>query len=102
MFGGGNSTYETLAAGTPVVTLPTEFLRGRISRALYTKMGFTELVCASPEEYVEQALRLANDADYRAHVVARIAETVDVLFEDASEVRDLEAFFETAVAEAMA
>lgn len=100
VFGGGNSTYETLAVGTPVVTLPSKLLRGRITLALYRKMGFEELVCGSPEEYVDKAVRLATDRDYRAGVVDRINETADVLYEDESELRDLEAAFVEMVAAA--
>ena len=43
-FGGGNTTYEPLAVGTPVVTYPGRFLRGRISDALYHRMGMRSLV----------------------------------------------------------
>ncbi|MEM0927272.1 MAG: DUF4915 domain-containing protein, partial [Planctomycetota bacterium] len=48
-FGGGNSTYEALAMGTPVVSLPGSYLRSRITLALYTKMRMTEL-CANDED----------------------------------------------------
>lgn len=91
-FGGGNSSYEALAMGAPVVTLPGELLRTRITRALYAKAGYDELVCASLEEYVEKAVRLGTDAEYRRNVVEAISGSCSVLYEDDAEIRDLETF----------
>jgi predicted O-linked N-acetylglucosamine transferase (SPINDLY family) len=91
-FGGGNTSYEALAMGTPVVTLPGELLRNRITRALYAKAGYTEPVVDSEDEYVDQAVRLGTDSDYRRAVVERIREDCQVLYEDDAEVRDLEVF----------
>lgn len=99
-FGGGNTTYEALACGVPVVTLPSPFLRGRITAALYQQMGLTECVAADPSDYVEKAVRLGADAGYRAHVQERIRQASPVLFENPAGVRALEAFFLRAVAEA--
>jgi predicted O-linked N-acetylglucosamine transferase (SPINDLY family) len=98
-FGGGNTSYEALAMGTPVVTLPGELLRTRITQALYAKAGYGELVAESDEEYVAKAIRLATDPHYRAAAVDSIAEACAVLYEDEAEVRDLEAFLGDAVGE---
>lgn len=97
-FGGGNTSYEALAMGTPVVTLPGELLRNRITRALYAKAGYDELLAHSEDDYVEKAARLGADRDYRRSVAEQISGACQVLYEDAAEVRDLEAFFENAVA----
>jgi predicted O-linked N-acetylglucosamine transferase (SPINDLY family) len=96
-FGGGNTTYEMLSLGTPVVTLPGQFLRSRISRALYTKAGYDNLIVADAEEYVEKAVALGTDPAYRREVSAEILERCDVLYDDLGEIRDLEDFFESIV-----
>jgi uncharacterized protein (TIGR03032 family) len=96
-FGGGNTSYEALAMGTPVVTLPGELLRTRITQALYAKAGYGELVVGSREEYVDKSIRLATDRDYRAHARETIEGACAVLYEDDAEVRDLEAFLSAAV-----
>ncbi|HEY9838964.1 MAG: tetratricopeptide repeat protein [Candidatus Sericytochromatia bacterium] len=74
-FCGGNSTYEALAAGTPVVTLPGDFLRGRITYALYQRMGLDGAIAGNPDEFVEIALKLAQDRafnqEFRAAIHAR-------------------------------
>jgi predicted O-linked N-acetylglucosamine transferase (SPINDLY family) len=44
VFGGGNTSYEALALGIPVVTLAGTFLRGRLTLGMYRQMGFDDLV----------------------------------------------------------
>jgi len=83
----------------PIVTLPTEFHRGRYTAAVYRKLGVQDCVAADPDEYVDIALRLAADADFRRHVCGRIADTVDTLFNDTAAVEQLAGFFEAAVEE---
>lgn len=67
-FGGGNSSYEALAAGVPVVTLSGRFLRGRITQALYAKMAAATKgearapVAVDEADYAALAVSLANDA----------------------------------------
>ena len=51
-FGGGNSSYEGLALGIPIVTLPSEFLKDRITYALYKKIGLNDCIVSSREDYV--------------------------------------------------
>jgi predicted O-linked N-acetylglucosamine transferase (SPINDLY family) len=88
-FGGGNSSYEALAVGAPVVTLPGEYLRSRITRALYAKMEITDLIADSHEQYVALALRLATDADFRTGIAHGISNHSQRLFEDVCEIGDL-------------
>jgi predicted O-linked N-acetylglucosamine transferase (SPINDLY family) len=101
-FGGGNSSYEALGIGVPVVTMPGAFMRGRVTLGCYRQMGFEELIAGSAEQYVEIAVRLASDAGFRERCRARIMEGAHRLFEDATAVRELEAFFEKAVDDAAA
>lgn len=96
-FGGGNSSYEALGQGVPVVTLPGEFLPSRITTALYRKMQFETLIADSAENYVQLAVRLASDPEFRTTVTNRIAATSDVLFEDPEEVRCLESWLDSIV-----
>jgi protein O-GlcNAc transferase len=85
-FGGGNTTYEALAMGTPVVTRSVEFLRGRLALGLYRRMGFTDLVVQTPEEYVALAVRLATDRQYQASIRKTIQERRGILFENTQDV----------------
>lgn len=95
-FGGGNSTYETLAFGAPIVTWPGPYMRGRVTVGCYRQIGVEDLVATDAESYVRLAVRLAQDAGWRAELSRRILARADVLFEDAAAVRALEDFFHRA------
>jgi predicted O-linked N-acetylglucosamine transferase (SPINDLY family) len=91
-FGGGNTSYEGLALGIPIVTMPGAYLRSRITLALYRKMGVMDCVVDSPQKYIDLAVRLGTEPEYRASVSQKIQDASGVLFEDPAEVRELERF----------
>ena len=99
-FSGGNSTHEALALGSPVVTWPGPFMRGRVTLGLYQRMGLDELICTDPDDYVRKALRLARDTAWRDRLRATIKERSAILFDNLAMVREFEDFIETAVAAA--
>jgi predicted O-linked N-acetylglucosamine transferase (SPINDLY family) len=80
-FGGCNSSIEALGLGAPVVTLPSQFLCGRFSLGLYRETEFEECVARDPDHFVELAVRVANDRDYRAWVRHEIATRSGRLFD---------------------
>ena len=89
-FGGGNSSYEAIAMGTPVVTLPSPFLRGRITAGLYRKMQMTDCIVKATDEYIALSVRLAKDQLCRETIRRRVVSQSAVLFDDLAEVRCLE------------
>jgi len=96
-YGGGITTYEALALGTPVVTLPSEFLRGRISCGIYKKMGMTDCIVSTPETYAATAIKLGTDPDYRESIRSRILSANHELYEDMGAVEAFEAFLTSAL-----
>jgi uncharacterized protein (TIGR03032 family) len=96
-FGGGNTSYEALAVGTPIVTWPSPYLRGRITAALYRKMGWTDCIVGSAQAYVDLAVRLAADRAYGESIRQKTRSSCPVLFEDMSEVKSFEEFLEKLV-----
>lgn len=101
-FGSGNSMYEAMLAGTPIVTWPGRFARGRVVAAAYRQMGIEDApIAASAADYVAQALRLGRDAGLREGLRRRLREAAGrALFRDAPAVREFEAFLLAAVAAA--
>lgn len=95
-FGGGNTTYQGLAMGIPIVTLPSQFMRGRVTDGCYRKLGLTDAVAKTPAEYVEISLRFAGDHQFREQFRRRLQERSAALYEDRQAVRELAEFFRTA------
>jgi predicted O-linked N-acetylglucosamine transferase (SPINDLY family) len=89
-FGGGTTSLQAFAAGTPVVTLPGTFMRGRATCACYRKMGVLDCVAQDKADYVRLAVRLATEPAWRDHVQARIQAAQQVLFDNPEFVRELE------------
>lgn len=79
-FGAGNTAYLSLGLGTPMVTLPSQYLRGRSTLALYQQMGMTDLIAQTPADYVQLALRLGQDRDFQLQMRQKITERSDLIF----------------------
>jgi protein O-GlcNAc transferase len=69
---GGNTTLNAFAAGTPVVTLRGPRMRANHTVGMYRRMGLTELVAESTDEYVKTAVRLIEDISFVEQVQAAI------------------------------
>jgi protein O-GlcNAc transferase len=97
-FGGGDTSYEGFAVGTPIVTLPGGFLRSRLTYAMYRAMGLTECIATDAADYSARAIRLGTDSAWRRQVRGQILAANGALYENSVAVRELEAFFAEAVA----
>jgi predicted O-linked N-acetylglucosamine transferase (SPINDLY family) len=98
--GGGMTSFDGFAAGTPIVTLPGATLRARFTAAWCRLLEVEECIADSPESYVTIALRLAHDREFRGSVASRIRKNSHRLFDDESSVQEFEGFFESAYAAA--
>ena len=96
-FNGGATTFDALAMGTPIVSLPNDYMRGRQTYALYKRMGVMDCVAGSPGEYIDKAVRLGTDALYRAELGRKISANSHRIFEDIGMVRELEALLKEMV-----
>ena len=95
-YGAGATSYDTLGLNLPLVTLPGVRHVGRYALGCYRKLGWEGLVAGSSEIYVELAVRLGTDPDFRVDAMKRIAATAPLLFDDAIAVTEHAAFFERA------
>jgi protein O-GlcNAc transferase len=101
-YSGFFTTIDAVTCPVPVVTLPGEFHRGRQSYAILTQLGVTDTIARDKTEYVDLAVRLGQDTEWRAEIVRRMREGHPALFQDTRSVRALEEFYQRAVAEALA
>lgn len=92
-FGGGATTLEALAFGTPIVTWPGTHLRGRSTLACYRAMGFLDLVADSAADYVEKAVQLAMNSVFREQAKQSILKKNHCLYENTSIIEEFETFF---------
>lgn len=96
---GGVSTFESIACGVPVVTLPGSFMRGRQSGAILTQLGVTETIARDRTEYVDIAVQLGIDSKVRQAIIARMEEGSPNLYSDTLPVRELAEFYRRVVAD---
>jgi len=95
-YGAGSSSYDIFSFNQPLVTLPGQFNIGRYALACYRRMGIGDLIAASPDEYVQLAVRVATDLDFRQFVQSRLAERSELLFDDQRAVDEHARFFHEA------
>ena len=96
-YGGGNTSLEAISAGALVVTLPSQFNRGRHTYGFFRKMRFTGTIASTPDDYVDLAVRIATQRDFRMHLKTEQAGCTDALYADQSAIDQIGAFFEQAV-----
>lgn len=91
-FSGCNTTYDALAMGVPVVTLPGSLPRGRYSAALCRVAGVDDTVAVDAEDFARRAVRLGTDDALRRATGERIRAAAPLLFENAAAVAQFENF----------
>ncbi|MBI9111816.1 tetratricopeptide repeat protein [Maridesulfovibrio ferrireducens] len=94
---GCNSSLETMLKNVVAVTLPGALMRGRHTAAFLTLMGLKELIASSAEDYVEKAVHLGLDQNYRLEMSSLIRERVELCYDGSEAVAALENFIEKAV-----
>lgn len=95
-FGGGATAYECLAMGVPVLTLPGKFMRGRVTQGCYQKMGITDCIASSRDDFVAKAVALAADPARQQALRESIVERNEVLFRDPTAVDEFAEFLSVA------
>ncbi len=98
---GGNTTLEAIACGLPIVTCPGEFMRGRHSAAILYQLGVTDTLAKSEADYIEIAVRLGLDSEWRMSLIERMKQRQVYLYDDRVCVAGLEAFYKQVVGERM-
>ncbi|NJR47707.1 MAG: tetratricopeptide repeat protein [Hyellaceae cyanobacterium CSU_1_1] len=89
---GCNTTLESIAHNLPIVTLPNNLMRSRHTLAILKMIGVEETVAQNKDEYIQIAVRLGRDVDYRQHIAQQIALNQHKLYRDLTPVRALEDF----------
>lgn len=80
------------------MTLPSEFLRGRISHACYKEIGVDALIAKDVDDYCARALKVGLDREYRQSLRTELKAKSEPLYSNDRVVREFESFAEQAVA----
>lgn len=92
-FTGGNTTMDAIACGLPVITCPREFMRGRMSYGILQALGLTETTAQTEQDYIELAVKLALDSDWRTQLSQAMLQQQHRVFDDTTCIPALESFY---------
>jgi hypothetical protein len=83
-FDGSRTSADSLIVNIPYVTMPTEYLKGRMGAAFLRTMNLSELIASDIEEYIEISLKLAEDTRFYKEVQTKIIKNLPLIWEDMS------------------
>ncbi len=94
-YNGGTTSIDTLIMGVPLVTLAGDRSIARGGVSLLSNLGLTELIAATPQDYVDIIQRLASDPDRLAALRGSLRERVQAspLMDGARFTRNLEVLY---------
>lgn len=95
-YGAHTTASDALWMGVPILTVPGRSFASRVCASLLHAAGLNDLICQTPEEYVERAVALGKDRaklyEYRKYLLENRNSLL--LFDTNSVVRGLEALYE--------
>ena len=99
---GGSTTLIALYNSLPVVTCPGNLVRGRYTYGILQRMGLIETIANNEAEYIEIAVALGLDKQWRQQVSDRILPLHKNLGDSEDSIRFLEQFYQQVVQEKLA
>jgi predicted O-linked N-acetylglucosamine transferase (SPINDLY family) len=91
-FSGFNTAIQAIDCALPIVTLDGRYMRGRLASGILRKMGLSELITSTDVDYINLAVRLAQDSLYRNQIAEKLIRERDVLYGDLEPVIAFENF----------
>ena len=97
-FGSGNTFYESMVYGIPIITWPGRFMRGRLVGGFYLWLGITDApIAKSLDDYARISVELATNSQRLGALKQQLLNKVSVVFRDEQAVREFECFLLEAV-----
>lgn len=81
-FGIGTTGIHVFTAGTPLVTMPSKYMRGRVGYMYCRLLDTMECAALSVDDYVRMALKIAHDRPTRERLKQKILSNNRRLFEN--------------------
>jgi predicted O-linked N-acetylglucosamine transferase (SPINDLY family)/glycosyltransferase involved in cell wall biosynthesis len=98
---GGNTALEAIACKLPIVTCPGKFMRGRHSYGILQMLGVTDTIAKNEDEYIEIAVKLGLETEWRKSIVEQMVTRHSYLYNDKTCVEALEDFYRRVVQEGL-
>jgi protein O-GlcNAc transferase len=98
---GCNSILEAINRNLPVVTYHSKLMRGREGYAILSMMGLTEIIPQSIDDYINIAIRLGKDPEWRRYISQKIAHNKHLIYCDRKCIIELENFIDQIVKKAL-
>ena len=92
-FSGFNTSIEALNLNKPVITLPGILMKQRLAYSVLKKISVYETIADSKKNYVDIAIKLAIDNEFRSLVVKKINSNKSKIFNNDKSIRFIEDFF---------
>ena len=83
---------EAISLNKPIVTLPSNYLRGRHTYAMLKIMNINATIAQSKENYVDIAVKLAKDVSFRQKIINLIKSNKNKILFDKSSVNFIDDF----------
>jgi len=99
---GGVTTLEAIACNLPIVTCPGELMRSRQSYGMLKILGLIDTIAKDEAEYIDIAVKLGLDAEWRRTISQQMSDRHANLYEDVTCVKALEQFYQQVVQEKLA
>jgi predicted O-linked N-acetylglucosamine transferase (SPINDLY family) len=96
-FGGAITTFDILSRGKVSVTHPGDQMRSRVTASLFHQIGYGKPVANSREEYVDLAVRFANDKSLQNEAKEAVQAGQGIVFDNLEPVREFETWLESVV-----
>ena len=79
-FGGGNTVLHSMAAGTPVISMRGNQLKGAFGTGFYDWIGEHRFSVNTVDEYIDLAIKVANDKEIKTSFKAMVEKNKTKLF----------------------
>lgn len=63
-YGGCVTTHDALYYGLPSISLPSDYIRGRFTLAMYRQMNVVDFIAQNEDDYIEKAFSMLTDDSY--------------------------------------
>ena len=96
-FGGCNTSYDAFDYNIPVITMPSQYLYGRFTLGLYTKMNLSDSECIvnNIDEYAQIATQISVNIKLQHKINRNIEMNKHLIFQEQQSVDDWNNLFTT-------